>query len=347
MKKLSHPAITAAHLAKEALCYIRQSSEKQVQENIGSTLYQRSLKELAIEFGWAPNLIKEFDSDLGRSGSTTRNRSAWQEMLNRIECDQVGAIICANIERLGRNLTELLHLYTTAARHNVILIDPSHVNDPKNLTDQFLFQIFGSVAQLDNRKRAETMTTARKTLAKAKYIVSNLPVGYIVNASGDVEKDAEVKEIVSLVFKKFLKIRSLRQTIVMLRREGVKLPSRYRRGKVSWNEPTIEAVRRMLTNRSYCGEYIYGKTAGHPELGTRPNGQSVRKSVPAEEWIVFENRLPKYITREQYAEVMAILRLNQGRPWVRIGHGAALAQGLLWCQNCGTRLTARYRGRRK
>ena len=43
----THPLITPDHLRRLAIVYIRQSSEQQVQDNVGSTELQRGLAAVA------------------------------------------------------------------------------------------------------------------------------------------------------------------------------------------------------------------------------------------------------------------------------------------------------------
>jgi len=44
---LTHPLITAEHLRRKAIVYVRQSSMEQVERNTGSQIYQRSQLDLA------------------------------------------------------------------------------------------------------------------------------------------------------------------------------------------------------------------------------------------------------------------------------------------------------------
>ena len=48
---LTHPLITAEHLKRKALVYLRQSSLEQVEKNTGSQAYQRNQVELARDYG--------------------------------------------------------------------------------------------------------------------------------------------------------------------------------------------------------------------------------------------------------------------------------------------------------
>ena len=61
--------ITAEHLARQAVVYVRQSTQDQLQHNHESRRRQYGLVDRARELGWAEPMV--IDDDLGRSGSST------------------------------------------------------------------------------------------------------------------------------------------------------------------------------------------------------------------------------------------------------------------------------------
>ena len=62
--------VTAAHLSRRALLYIRQSSLKQVIHNTESAIRQYDLRGKAIALGWAADQITVIDIDQGQSGAS-------------------------------------------------------------------------------------------------------------------------------------------------------------------------------------------------------------------------------------------------------------------------------------
>ena len=69
--------VTAAHLARTALLYVRQSSLKQVLHNTESAIRQYDLRGRSVALGWAAGQITVIDIDQGQSGlPATRRRSA-------------------------------------------------------------------------------------------------------------------------------------------------------------------------------------------------------------------------------------------------------------------------------
>jgi len=62
--------VTASHLKRQAYCYVRQSTLKQVFENTESTKRQYALRERAIALGWPVVQIVTVDSDLGQTATS-------------------------------------------------------------------------------------------------------------------------------------------------------------------------------------------------------------------------------------------------------------------------------------
>jgi len=96
--------ITAAHLERRALIYLRQSSGFQVEHHTGSTARQYQLQNLAADWGWAADRIVVIDDDLGVSGTGTRLRTGFRDMLALITSGQVGAGHCQLKEAVLKTL---------------------------------------------------------------------------------------------------------------------------------------------------------------------------------------------------------------------------------------------------
>jgi len=69
--------VTAAHLSRRALLYIRQSSLKQVIHNTESAIRQYDLRGRAIALGWAADQVTVIDIDQGQSGASADPGGAW------------------------------------------------------------------------------------------------------------------------------------------------------------------------------------------------------------------------------------------------------------------------------
>jgi hypothetical protein len=72
--------ITASHLSRQALVYLRQSSAAQVEHNRESTERQYALATKAAELGWTAERVIVIDEDLGLSGSGAVARSGFARL---------------------------------------------------------------------------------------------------------------------------------------------------------------------------------------------------------------------------------------------------------------------------
>jgi DNA invertase Pin-like site-specific DNA recombinase len=71
--------ITAAHLERLAVVYVRQSTLAQVRHNTESTTRQYGLVDTAAGMGWDASLIVVIDDDLGVSGRSAASRRGFQQ----------------------------------------------------------------------------------------------------------------------------------------------------------------------------------------------------------------------------------------------------------------------------
>ena len=107
--------ITAAHLERLAVVYVRQSTIAQVREHTESTARQYALAEEAARLGWSAERIAVIDADLGVSGRTASARSGFKELVGRVCVGEVGAILGLEVSRLARSSADLQRLLELCA----------------------------------------------------------------------------------------------------------------------------------------------------------------------------------------------------------------------------------------
>jgi hypothetical protein len=95
--------ITASHLSRTAVIYVRQSTLVQVERNTESTARQYDLVNRARRLGWPREAIRVIDGDLGISGSVTGQRDAFEGMVAEVALGQVGIIVALEVSRLARD----------------------------------------------------------------------------------------------------------------------------------------------------------------------------------------------------------------------------------------------------
>ena len=116
--------ITADHLSREAIVYVRQSSMKQVLANPGSREWQYGLQDRAGALGWPEPIV--IDEDLGRSGGGGA-RPGFDRMLAAVCRGGIGIILAVDATRLARNGTEWYRLIDHCGIVGCLLADEQSV----------------------------------------------------------------------------------------------------------------------------------------------------------------------------------------------------------------------------
>ena len=89
MESLLNLKITASHLARKAIVYLRQSSDAQVKKNLESQRLQYALVERAQALGWKE--VEIVDLDLGRSASLgAAARAGFDRVIASVALAEVG-----------------------------------------------------------------------------------------------------------------------------------------------------------------------------------------------------------------------------------------------------------------
>src|SRR6201997_1802625 len=95
--------VTAAHVSRTALLYVRQSSLKQVIHNTESAIRQYDLRGKAISLGWDASQITVIDIDQGHSGASAADREGFQQLLAEVSLGRAGIVLGLECSRLARN----------------------------------------------------------------------------------------------------------------------------------------------------------------------------------------------------------------------------------------------------
>ena len=85
--------VGAAHRAKLAYVYVRQSTAMQVRQHQESTELQYRLVDRAAGLGWPRERIAVIDDDLGKSGASASERSGFQRLIAEIGLGKAGLVL--------------------------------------------------------------------------------------------------------------------------------------------------------------------------------------------------------------------------------------------------------------
>ena len=307
--------------------YTRKSHEEGLDQDFNSLDAQREACEAYVTSqkhdGWA--VLPDRYDDGGFSGGNT-DRPALQRLLTDVESGRVDVVLCYKLDRLSRSLADFVRLLERFEKHDVSFVSVTQRFDTKSSMGRLTLNVLLSFAEFE---RAVTAERIRDKVAaakrKGKYTGGPPILGY------DVDREAkrlvvnrDEADLVRLIFRRFLTLRSTMKVARELNRQGHRTTSwTTKKGTVRQGKPWHKmSVHRVLTNRKYVGEVTH------------------RGNVyPGEHEAIVDRRI--------WDRVQALLATN--------GHAhacetrrktAALLKGVIRCGHCGRAMGTTFTTRR-
>jgi DNA invertase Pin-like site-specific DNA recombinase len=341
--------VTAQHLQRKAIIYIRQSTPHQVLSNQESLRLQYALQQRALELGWRAEDIEIIDYDLGLTAAFASHRSGFQELVTKVSLGQVGIVLSVEVTRLSRNCSDWYPLLDVCGYRGCLIADCDGIYDPGSANGRLLLGLKGQLAELELHTIRARMTAGLLNKAQRGELALSLPIGLVRDAMGKVHKEPhrEIQDRLDLVFTTFLRVRSANKVLQFLNAHDLCLPRRDRFGDVVWKKPTVAAILQILKNPAYAGAFVYGKTRSIRKDPTSPHTQEVR--LPMDQWkIRVHDVYPAYIAWETFEHIQEMLAdnyaaydRNKSRGVPR--DGAALLHGIVYCGECGHKMMIQYK----
>lgn len=338
------------HLSRGAYLYVRQSSMRQVIENVESTKRQYALRSRAIALGWRDEQIIVIDSDQGESGASASWRGGFQHLVSDVGMGHAGIVMGLEVSRLARNNADWHRLLEICALADTLILDEDGVYDPASFNDRLLLGLKGTMSEAELHViKARLRGGILNKVRRGEYRCV-LPTGFVYDAAGEValDPDAQIRETIAHFFETFSRVGSASQIVKAFRQEGILFPSRLRNSTTTIFRPlTTSTAIRTLHNPRYAGAYAYGRR--HYRRGA--DGKKILRNRERDDWLAcIPNAHPGYITWEQFQGNLQVLKSNDGRYELARAspprEGTALLQGRAVCGRCGRHLRSRYAARR-
>ena len=346
--------ITAGHLSRQAIVYLRQSSPAQVEHNRESTERQYALANKACELGWPHERIVVIDEDLGLSGAGWVARSGFARLTAEVALARVGLVLGLEVSRLARNNVDWHRLIDLAGLTDTLIGDADGIYHPALFNDRLLLGLKGTMSEAElHILRARLNGGIRNKAAKGE-LRRGLPVGFVWGETdGEVlfHADEAVVTAIRSIFERFAETGSARRVWLWFRAQDHKLPLRMsEHAEIRWVEASYHAIHQVLTNPVYAGAYVYGKTRTEMMLDASGVRRKRIKHLPRDQWqVLIKEHHQGYIDWQTYEANQQRIARNT-RPGLHkaggaVREGSALLQGLAYCGHCGRRLRTHYHGR--
>src|SRR5580692_10083573 len=349
---LYSPKIKQEHLARKAIVYLRQSSEKQVRQNTESQRLQYDMAERVRGLGWQE--VEIINTDLGTSAAIGAvYREGFERVLSSVALGEVGIVASREVSRLSRTDKDWCRLVEVCQIFGTLIGDEQQVYDLSYLDDQLVLGIKGTLSVVELKVLRQRLQAGQESKARRGELLKRLPVGYAKDGTGKVvlHSDQRVCEAIRLVFAKFRELWSVRQTFQWFRDHDVELPANPIHGtRLVWKIPSQSLVADILRNPFYAGAYVWGRRPMETSLveGRLKKRQGAYRR-PQECRVFIAGHHPGYIDWATYEENQRMTHRNSvnwesDETTVAIRAGQGLLVGLLRCGHCGRKLHVRYWG---
>lgn len=304
---------------KLALVYPRQSSGKQVQENIYSLENQLKLRDRAIADGFPGERVIVIDDDLGKSAQTIAGRVGMSRALGLIDQGLVGALYAEDQTRLSRDVDTVDHM-EIGKRCRLARVPMFYGGSWRDMNDRgsrLAYKVEAVIGSEMWAGHVEKMHTARKLKAERGRVATQaVRRGYRLNR--DVPRNHPDRDKLLVNEPEAAIIRELAAQLA----DAGSVRELYRRTHpVYWPDGaklTCYALRNILMSPIYRGVYVWGE-------------------------VRIEDAHEAIITPAQAAAIDALISENRAiarRP--ASGNGAGILCGLAWCATCARKM---YGGR--
>lgn len=329
--------------SKITALYCRLSQEDENAGESNSIENQKSfLTKYAAENGF---INTQFFVDDGYSG-VSFNRPAFQEMLNLMKQKKLGTIITKDLSRLGRNYIEVgNYTETIFPRNNVryIAVNDSFDTQYNNYGNELapIKNLFNEWFAKDTSKKIRAIIKVKA--ASGAMVCTHTPYGYLKDKeSGRLVINPETAPVVKKIFQLCASGIGPTNIANRLRAEKVLRPSAYRYHKdgtftIREDDPhrydwASRSITDMLRNEVYLGHTINLKT-------TTVSFKDKRKKIlPESEWYRFENTHEAIVDKDTWDIVQ---RVREQRHRTTKSGILNKYSGLLFCGDCGSRMTFR------
>ncbi len=317
---------------KRVAAYCRVSTDKTDQANS-----LESQQQFFNEYIMKNHLWELYDIyvDDGISGTDTKKRAAFNQMIDDAKKGKFDLIITKEISRFARNILDSIG-YTRELK--ALGIGVIFLNDNINTLDsdaEMRLAFLSTMAQEESRKTSERIKWGLRRQMEKGVVLGRDMLGYDVR-DGKLIINEEGAETVRLIYHKFLdEGKGAHRIAKELREEGVKTSTRMK----DWS---YTVILRILRNEKYCGDLVQQKTYT-PDYLTHQK----KRNYGELETVTIRNHHEAIIPRERFEAVQRELeRRKPSQSMVKAFSNRYALSGKIICGECGAGFVRRQKKRK-
>ena len=265
MNREQHQKVTASHLKRSALLYVRQSTMRQVFENTESTTRQYALRDRAVVLGWPLEDIVVVDGDLGHTATAAGERDGFERVVTEVGMGRIGIVLGLEVSRLARNSSDWHRLLEICALADTLILDEDGVYNPKVFNDRLLLGLKGQMSEAEIHVMKARLHGGALNKARRGELQVPLPTGLVYDAQKKVQldPDKQVQESLQFLFTAFDRMGTATAVMKEFYKSELRFPRRVRKGpqkgELIWEDMTTQRVLQVLHNPRYAGAFVWGR----------------------------------------------------------------------------------------
>lgn len=307
--------------------YLRKSRSDSEDESLEETLEKH--KEILLKFSKAQSFaISEIYYEVV-SGDGLFVRPEMIRLLNDIEKDIYTAVICMDIDRLGRvDTKDRGIIIDTLKEHHCRIITPQKTYDLNDEIDEFSTEMQMLFARQELKKITKRLRVGIMKTTEDGYHVSEPPYGYrraYIDKKPTLEICEDEANVVRMIFDMYVNQHIGSHTIAdRLNALGYspRKTDKFARNSVRW----------ILSNPIYIGKIMYNRKRRIKKK--QPTDKFRYAQNPEKEWVVSDGVHPAIIEKDIF-EAAQQIRSTRSHPPSFNGTLMNPLAGLVYCANCG------------
>ena len=306
---------------KYVAAYCRVSTDLEQQVSSLQTQMTVFNDMIASRADW--ELVKIYVDD-GISGTSTKDRVQFMQMIADCEAGKIDYILTKSISRFARNTQDCLNYIKKLKDLGVFIYFDDIHQDTESASSEMLITILAAFAQEESRSISENLKLGMRMRFKAGKPNWTATYGFLKRENGEYLINQEQAKGVKRIFELYASGYSLSQIVMQLEKEGI--PS-MRGGK--WWPRSVSTV---LHNEKYIGDVMMQKsyTVDHLSHKKIKNDQTI---VPS---YYIKNHHESIVDRLTFDRVQAILLMKDRHD----GCEQYPYYGTLSCPFCGGKMVA-------
>ncbi|TYS69745.1 recombinase family protein [Sutcliffiella horikoshii] len=239
---------------KRIAVYARVSTDSEMQASSYDLQVAHYTEYVSKNPSW---ILADVYADEGISGTSTKNRTEFNRMIQDCEEGRIDYILTKSISRFARNTLDCISVIRKLkGRKNPIGVYFEKENiDTLDSKSELFLTILSSMAQEESRSVSEnTKWGVQKRFQQGiVHMPTTFFLGYDTTEDGEIIIDEEQAEVVRRIFREFLEGKGCPRIAKGLTRDGLKTG----KGNKTW---TSDAVYKILKQEKYQGHCLAQKT---------------------------------------------------------------------------------------